>query len=108
MRITLIAAALIALPVLAACGDDKAAASPQVSQADLSKALQGTILKDPASADCAAKIFIDAGITQDGLRAMVNDSGQAAEEQTAGMSAEDSEKASTASVKVANECLKPQ
>jgi hypothetical protein len=68
LRITLIAAALVAVPLLAGCGSSNA--QPEVTQADLSKALQSSGLNDPKLADCAAKIYVGEGISQDGLRLM--------------------------------------
>ncbi|MFI7001386.1 hypothetical protein [Nocardia sp. NPDC050175] len=107
MRISLIAAALIALPVLAACGNDKAAAAPTVTQADLAKSLQDKGLKSQQLADCAAKLFIDQGISQEGLRVMVSNEydTKAADQETLGMSKDDAEKARTASTRIATECI---
>ncbi|MBF6128014.1 hypothetical protein [Nocardia brasiliensis] len=107
MRISLIAAALIALPVLAACGNDTAAAAPAVTQADLAKSLQDKGLKNKELAECAAKLFVEQGISQDGLRVMVSDEydTKAADQQTLGMSKEDAEKARTASTRIATECM---
>ncbi|PXX65360.1 hypothetical protein DFR70_104424 [Nocardia tenerifensis] len=106
MRISLIAAALIALPVLAACGDDKAAA-PTVTQADLAKSLRDKGLKSQQLADCAAKLFVEQGISQEGLRVMVSDEydTKAADQETLGMSKADAEKARTAGARVATECM---
>ncbi|MFD6155115.1 hypothetical protein ACFWF7_16460 [Nocardia sp. NPDC060256] len=107
MRISLIAAALIALPVLAACGNDKAAAASTVTQADLAKSLQDKGLKSQQLADCAAKLFIDQGISQEGLRVMVSNEydTKAADQETLGMSKDDAEKARTASTRIATECI---
>ncbi|MFF0608872.1 hypothetical protein ACFYUD_09405 [Nocardia tengchongensis] len=110
VRISLLAAALVALPLLAACGggDDKPA---DVSQADVSKALQDGGLKDAALADCAAKIYVGQGISQDGLRVMIkNDAKSAAatDPESLGMSKEDAEKARAATSKIVTDCLKQQ
>ncbi|WP_107653233.1 hypothetical protein [Nocardia suismassiliense] len=107
MRISLIAAALIALPVLAACGNDKAAAAPAVTQADLAKSLQAKGLKSQQLADCAAKLFIEQGISQDGLRVLISDEydTKAADQETLGMNKEDAEKARTARTRIASECM---
>ncbi|MFG1790394.1 hypothetical protein [Nocardia sp. NPDC049149] len=107
MRISLIAAVLIALPVLAACGDDTPAAAPTVTQADLAKSLQDKGFKGKERAECAAKQFFDQGISQDALRLMVSNEydTKAADEQTLGMSKDDAEKARTASTRIAAECM---
>ncbi|MEV6770612.1 hypothetical protein AB0N05_18520 [Nocardia sp. NPDC051030] len=107
MRVSLIAAALIALPLLTACGsDDKPAA---VTQTDVSKALQDGGLKDTKLADCAAKIYVDQGISQAGLRLMIkNDAKTAAatDMEALGMSKDDAEKARNATNKIVSDCLK--
>ncbi|RDI63197.1 hypothetical protein [Nocardia pseudobrasiliensis] len=106
MRISLIAAAFVALPLLAACGgSDSKDSQPQITQADVSKSLQSGGLQANL-ADCAAKHFVDAGISQDGLRTMTKtgastptaDPGQ-------GMSKEDADKARGAAQKIATECF---
>ncbi|MEU1208985.1 hypothetical protein [Nocardia sp. NPDC005825] len=105
----LMAAALVALPLLAGCGGgDKPA---DVSQADVSKALQDGGLKDAKLADCAAKVYVDQGISQDGLRIMIkNDAKSAAatDPESLGMSKEDAEKARAATNKIVTDCLKQQ
>lgn len=111
MRISLIAAALVALPLLAACssGDDGKETKPAVTQADLSKALQDSGLKDTTLADCAAKIYVDQGISQAGLRVMIDKNANATQigdPEQLGMSKEDSEKAKTATNRIVSECLK--
>ncbi|WP_067694802.1 hypothetical protein [Nocardia jejuensis] len=108
MRISLIAAALVALPLLTACGggDDKPAS---VSQAEVSKALQNGGLGDAKLADCAAKIFVDEGISQDGLRLMIkNDTktAAAADIEALGMTKDDADKARAATNKIVSDCLK--
>ncbi|GAA5102468.1 hypothetical protein [Nocardia iowensis] len=107
MRISLIAAALIALPVLAACGNDNAAAAPTVTQADLAKSLQDKGIKSKQLADCAAKLFVEQGISQEGLRVMMSDKYDttAPDQQTLGMNADDAQKARTASSRIATECM---
>ncbi|WP_327142713.1 hypothetical protein [Nocardia sp. NBC_01327] len=108
MRISMIAAALVALPLLAACGgsSDKA---PAVSQDQISKALQDGGLKDVKLADCAAKIYVDQGISQDGLRLMIkndNKNATATDPESLGMSGPDADKARTATNKIVTDCLK--
>lgn len=108
MRISLIAAALVALPLLAGCGSS-GGDKPAVSQAEVSKALQDGGLKDQKLADCAAKIYVDQGISQDGLRLMIkNDSksSTAADPESLGMSKDDADKARTATNKIVTDCLK--
>ncbi|WP_067574747.1 hypothetical protein OHB26_12700 [Nocardia sp. NBC_01503] len=108
MRISLIAAALVALPLLAGCGgggDDK----PAVSQAEISKSLQDGGLKDEKLANCAAKLFVDEGISQDGLRLMIkNDTknATATDPESMGLSGADADKARSATNKIVSECLK--
>lgn len=105
VRIFLIAAALVALPVLAACGNDKAA-EPTVTQADISKSLQDKGLKDKSLADCAAKVYVDQGISQEGLRKMIGDEydAKAADPNNFGMSSDDADKAREANTKIFTEC----
>ncbi|WP_216901095.1 hypothetical protein [Nocardia alni] len=108
MRITLIAAAFVALPLLAACGSDhSAAAQPQITQQDLSKSLQSSGLKDPNLADCAAKIYVNQGISQDGLRLMTKPgtNAQAQDPATMGLSKDDADKARTATQKIVTDCI---
>ncbi|MFD4458616.1 hypothetical protein [Nocardia sp. NPDC058480] len=102
MRICLMAAALLALPVLSACGSGDEA--PAVTQAELSKSLQDKGLKNPALADCAAKVFLDSGMSQDGLRVMVSNaqSGDPAELLGEG----DAAKVSAAQSKIAADCVR--
>ncbi|QIS16541.1 hypothetical protein [Nocardia arthritidis] len=107
MRIVLFTAALVALPVLTACGSDKAAATPpKVTAADLSKALRDKGVRDQGFTDCAAKIYVDEGISQDGLRAMIGSEydKKAADPNTLGMSKEDADKARSANDKIFKQC----
>ncbi|MFI6871320.1 hypothetical protein [Nocardia sp. NPDC050406] len=107
MRISLFAAALLALPLLAACGSSEDS-KPPVTEADLAKSLQ-TTLQDPAVADCAAKIYVAEGISQDGLRVMIDKevtTNQALDPEQSGMSKEDQDKAVTATNRIVTECLK--
>lgn len=109
MRISLIAAALVALPLLTACGGGDDTKAPAITQADLSKALQDSGLKDTGLADCAAKIYVDQGISQEGLKVMINKDATATgtvDPEQLGMSKEDSEKAKTATNRIVSECLK--
>lgn len=112
MRITLIAAALVALPLLAACGSDNKApaapAQPTITQADLSKALQNSGLKDPDLADCAAKIYVSEGISQDGLRLMTKPGTNAQQQDpnTMGLTKDDAAKAQDATKKIVTDCIK--
>lgn len=101
MRICLIAAALIALPVLSACGSDEPAA---VTEAELSQSLQDKGLQNPELADCAAKVFFESGMSQDGLRVMVSNSeaGDPAEL----LGADDSAKVAAAQSKIATDCVR--
>lgn len=105
MRTTLIATALVALPLLAGCGS--ANSQPQVTQAQLSKALQTSGLNDPKLADCAAKDYVSAGISQDGLRLMANGKvTQGQDPSTMGLSKDDAAKAKTAVQKILTDCIK--
>jgi hypothetical protein len=109
LRITLIAAAFVALPLLAACGSDHTSnAQPAITQADLSKSLQNSGLKDPQLADCAAKIYVDQGISQDGLRLMTKPGvdSQAQDPGTMGLSKDDANKARAATQKIVTDCIK--
>ncbi|MGW5385453.1 hypothetical protein [Nocardia sp. NPDC003963] len=105
MRKTLIAATFVILPLLAACGSDTESA-PDVTAADLSQKFQKTGLPQALS-DCAAKVYIAEGISQDGLHTMVGDEfdTRIADPETLGMSKEDADKARAASPKIASECL---
>ncbi len=107
MRITLIAAALVALPLLAACGSGHSDTPPQITQQDLSKSLQSSGLKDPQLADCAAKIYVNQGISQDGLRLMTKPgtNAQAQDPATMGLSKDDADKARTATQKIVTDCI---
>ncbi|AYF79253.1 hypothetical protein D7D52_21390 [Nocardia yunnanensis] len=105
----MVAAALVTLPLLAGCGGggDKSA---DVSQADVSKSLQAGGL-DAKFADCAAKVFLDEGISQDGLRVMIKKDAKAADAsdyQSAGMSKADADKAQSAAAKIVSSCMKTQ
>lgn len=104
MRNTLVVAALIALPVLVGCGGE--AAEPQLSAADISKSLQEQGLGDVALADCAAKVFVEAGISQDGLRTLISDDYAAAQAdpQNMGMSEEDAAKSREARARIGTDC----
>jgi hypothetical protein len=104
LRISLIAAAFVALPLLAACGSTQ----PKITQTDLSKSLQDSGLKDQKLADCAAKIYVDQGISQDGLKIMTKPgtNTQAIDPATLGLSKDDAEKARTATQKIVTDCLK--
>ncbi|MBL1072983.1 hypothetical protein JK358_01090 [Nocardia sp. 2] len=107
MRISLIAAALVALPLLTACGGSDSESN--ITAADVSKALQDGGLKDTKLADCAADIYVSEGISQDGLRLMIkNDikSATATDPESLGMTKEDSEKAKNATNRIVGECLK--
>ncbi|MFD4357921.1 hypothetical protein ACFWPK_26875 [Nocardia sp. NPDC058519] len=96
------AAALLALPVLSACGSGDEA--PAVTQAELSKSLQDKGLKNPALADCAAKVFFDSGMSQDGLRVMVSN---AQSDDPAKLLGEgDAAKVSAAQSKIAADCVR--
>ena len=106
---TLIITAFVALPLLAACGsDNKAPAQPAITQADLSKALQSSGLKDPDLADCAAKIYVNEGISQDGLRLMTKPgtNAQQSDPSTMGLSKDDAAKAQDATKKIVTDCIK--
>ncbi|GGL42433.1 hypothetical protein [Nocardia jinanensis] len=106
MRKTLITATFVILPLLAACGSDTESA-PALTEADLSKSLQQKGIQDPAFADCAAKLYITQGISQDGLRTMVSDEfdTRMADPETLGMSQDDADKARAATNKIVTECL---
>lgn len=102
MRICLIAAALLALPVLSACGSSDEA--PAVTQAELSKSLQDKGLKNPALADCAAQVFLDSGMSQDGLRVMVSNA--QSDDPAKLLSEGDSAKVGAAQSKIAADCVR--
>ncbi|MBO0853394.1 MAG: hypothetical protein J2P18_06455 [Nocardia sp.] len=106
MRISLIAAVCIALPLLGACGSNSGSSNSPVTAADLSKALQDGGIKNSKFTDCAAKIFVDSGISQDGLRQMskAGNGAAAANGQTNGLSDADRDKAGSASQKIASQC----
>ncbi|MGW4364588.1 hypothetical protein ACWEKT_03000 [Nocardia takedensis] len=104
VRILLITAAVAALPLLAACGSD----DPEpVTAADISQSLQDRGLRDKELADCAAKVYYDEGISQDGLRTLIaSDSGQLqSDPQNLGMSAQDADRARTATSKIVTACV---
>jgi hypothetical protein len=106
LRISLIAAAFVALPLLAACGSGhKAAAEPRMSQADLSKALMQGGMKDQAFADCAAKLFIDSGMSRDALKVMAKPGTFTAADPPSGLNKDDLDKARAAMQKAMNTCL---
>ncbi|MBF6329008.1 hypothetical protein [Nocardia transvalensis] len=110
MRISLIAAAFVALPLLAACGSDQKSSEPQVTQADVANYMQSTGLRDPKLADCAAKHFMDSGISQEGLRLMFksgNNKPPQSGDATEGLSKEDAAKAHDVGQKIATECINP-
>ncbi|MFD6449704.1 MULTISPECIES: hypothetical protein [unclassified Nocardia] len=102
MRICLMAAALLALPVLAACGSSDEA--PAVTQAELSKSLQDKGLSNPALADCAAQVFLDSGMSQDGLRVMVSNA--KSDDPAKLLSEGDAAKVSAAQSKIAADCVR--
>lgn len=107
MRIILITAALIALPALAACGNDDKPAPAALTQADIAKSLRDKGLQDQRLADCAAKIYVDEGISQSGLRTMISNEydSKAADPETLGMTKTDADKARTATGKIVKECI---
>lgn len=108
MRISLIAAALVALPLLAGCGgSDHSEHESKITQADLSKALQDSGLKDAAMADCAAKHYVDEGISQDGLKIMTKPgtNAQTSDPSAMGLSQDDAAKAQSATKLIVKECL---
>ncbi|MFE1596734.1 hypothetical protein [Nocardia sp. NPDC058705] len=102
MRICLMAAALLALPVLSACGSDDDA--PAVTQAELSKSLQDKGLSNPALADCAAEVFLDSGMSQNGLRVMVSNA--KSDDPAELLGEEDSSKVAAAQSKIASDCVR--
>ncbi|BDT89749.1 hypothetical protein GV791_26430 [Nocardia cyriacigeorgica] len=106
MRIKLIATALIALPLLAACGGSDAEAT--VTEADLSKSMQDKGMQDKALADCVAKVFVAEGISQDGLRTLMSGEHdpQSPDAENFGMSKEDADKTRAAQGKIVTECVK--
>ncbi|MBF6453123.1 hypothetical protein [Nocardia cyriacigeorgica] len=107
MRIKLIATALIALPLLAACGSSDAEAAT-VTEADLSKSMQDKGMQDKALADCVAKVFVAEGISQDGLRTLLSGEHdpQSPDAENFGMSKEDADKTRSAQAKIVAECVK--
>ncbi|WP_332838892.1 hypothetical protein [Nocardia bovistercoris] len=101
----LITMAIAALPLVAACGDDKAD-QPQVTAADLSRSLQEKGIKDANLADCAAKVYVDEGISQAGLRILLkSDDTKAVDPETLGMSKQDADLARSATRKIAGACI---
>ena len=104
MRILLITAAVAALPLLAACGG--AEADP-VTAADISQSLQDKGLRDKALADCAAEVYVDEGISQDGLRTLIaGDTAQLqADPQNLGMNEQDATRARAATSKIVAACV---
>ncbi|TCK00515.1 hypothetical protein [Nocardia alba] len=101
MRICLMAAALLALPVLAACGSDDEA---PVTQAELSRSLQDKGLGNPVLADCAAQVFLDSGMSQAGLRVMVSNA--KSDDPAKLLSEGDASKVSAAQSKIAADCVR--
>ncbi|WP_405486909.1 hypothetical protein [Nocardia sp. NBC_00511] len=109
--VTLAAAALVALPVLTGCGSSGGDKQADVSQGDVSKALQDGGLKDVKLADCAAKIYVDQGISQSGLRLMIKNDAKTAtatDPESMGMSKDDADKARAATSKIVTDCLKQE
>ncbi|MBB5914075.1 hypothetical protein BJY24_002942 [Nocardia transvalensis] len=108
MRISLLAAALIALPLLAGCGGSDHSDHAKISEADLSKSLQDSGLKDAKMADCAAKHYVDQGISQDGLEIMTKpgNNAQTSDPSAMGLSEDDAGKARDATKKIVEDCLK--
>ncbi|WP_280340874.1 hypothetical protein [Nocardia neocaledoniensis] len=102
MRICLIAAALIAAPMLSACGGGDEA--PAVTQAELSKSLQDKGLSNPELADCAAAVFLDSGMSQDGLRVMVSNAQSGDPAKLLGE--DDAAKVGAAQSKIAADCVR--
>ncbi|WP_405178706.1 hypothetical protein OG225_32500 [Nocardia sp. NBC_01377] len=107
MRIFLVTAAVVALPILSACGSDSATEPPALTAADLSRSLQDKGLRDKDLADCAAALYVSEGISQQGLRTMTGDEydNKTADPATLGMSKEDGDRARAANAKIATECL---
>lgn len=101
VRICLLAAALIAVPVLSACGGGDEA--PAVTQAELSKSLQDKGLTNPELADCAAQVFLDSGMSQDGLRVMVSNAQSGDPAKLLGK--DDAAKVGAAQSKIAESCV---
>ncbi|MVU80120.1 hypothetical protein GPX89_23095 [Nocardia sp. ET3-3] len=108
MRLSFVAAALVALPLLAACGGGGGSDKPaEITQADVSKSLQTGGL-DAKTADCSAKIFVEQGISQDGLRRMLKSdtkSGVVPDAQSAGLSKDDTDKMQAAAMKIISSCM---
>ncbi|RMI34385.1 hypothetical protein EBN03_05575 [Nocardia stercoris] len=103
----LLAVAACTAPLLSGCSSSSSS-QPTITQADLSKSLQDGGIKQPALADCFAKMFIDAGISQDGLRLLVKPHDPSASGMPAdisGLSQDDQAKLQGASQK-APDCLK--
>ncbi|GAB2719848.1 hypothetical protein [Nocardia thraciensis] len=108
MRISLIAAAFVALPLLAACGgSDHSEHESKITQADLSKSLQDSGLKDTKMADCAAEHYVNEGISQDGLKIMTKpgNNAQTSDPAAMGLNQGDADKAREATKKIVSECL---
>ncbi|WP_054815471.1 hypothetical protein [Nocardia arizonensis] len=106
MRIRLITLAVAALPILAGCGGDKAD-QPQITVADVSKSLQDKGIKDRDLADCAAKVYVDEGISQDGLRTLIGSEydNKPVDPETLGMSKDDADRARSATRKIVGACV---
>ncbi|RJO77240.1 hypothetical protein D5S18_11110 [Nocardia panacis] len=108
MRILLFTAALAAVPLLTACGGNS---RPDVTAADLSDSMYKKGMHDRNLTDCAAKLYVVEGISQDGLRLMVSDEydRKAADPNTFGMDAKDADKVRAAQEKIVAQCVgKPQ
>lgn len=106
MRIVLLVAAAVVLPALAACSSSDHHTG--ITQADLSKSLQDSGLKDKTLADCAAKIYFDQGISQDALKIMTKPgtNAQTTDLTSLGLSKADAQKAQAATQKIVTDCLK--
>ncbi|MET7771399.1 hypothetical protein [Nocardia sp. NPDC005366] len=107
MRIFLVTAAIVALPMLSACGSDTEADPAPVTAADISRSLQDKGLPSKGLADCAAELYVAEGISQAGLRTLISDEydNKAVDQETLGMSKEDADRARAAAAKIGTECV---
>ncbi|MFD3511081.1 hypothetical protein [Nocardia sp. NPDC058666] len=100
MRNYLLAATLLTLPVLSACVDEPT----EVTQIELSRSLQDKGLSNVALADCAAQVFLDSGMSQDGLRVMVSNA--KSDDPAKLLAEEDAAKVAAAQSKIAADCVR--
>ncbi|MEV6770611.1 hypothetical protein AB0N05_18515 [Nocardia sp. NPDC051030] len=145
MRKSVLAVALLTLPLMAGCGSDEKAAAPTtsvvatstavtatssgsasttpaasngatattsgaagggLSAAEISKNLQDKGHVDQKTADCIAKIYVEEGLSQNGIRKLIDAGNGSGSTVPTGLSADDLMKAAKATKRVVTECSK--